>query len=421
MKLVAEVARELSHSAGLREQPDWAPTIAAALAKYAPGAASAQGLNAEDRRFLLSEIARHVTVPESYFFRNLAQLAFCAEHAHQVRIQSGRRARLWCAGSATGEEPYSIAMLLHRRLEANLAESVELFASDLNPEAVEKARQAVYTSWSFRGAPSWCFRFFSADSGARLRLSQDDVRELVSFRVESCQAGATNQPAQSLDVVMFRNVAIYMEEAAIQALYSEFARILKPGGLLGLGPSDPRPIGGAFVLLGHYDHAPVFARALPSETGAAPPRAAAARPVPPRVLASFFGEPSEPREPLGTSKASEPPAARAVEVVQTLAHDAPLDSTAQRLLGLAHLERDETAEAVSALRQAVFLDATDVVSRYFYALALYENREPVRATRQLENVIEALAGRPPDETLADGSTTARELLQSATFLGTQWK
>jgi len=418
MKLVAEVTRELSHSAGLRVQPDWAPAIAAVVAKYASAAGSEHGLNAEDRRFLLSEVARHVTVPESYFFRNLAQLAFCAEHADRVRAESGRRARLWCAGSANGEEPYSMAMLLHRRLGASLAESVELFASDLNPEAIEKARQAIYTTWSFRGAPSWCFRFFSADPGARLKLSHRDVQALVSFRVESCQTGAMNQSAQSLDVVMFRNVAIYMEEAAIQALYAEFARILRPGGLLGLGPSDPRPIGGAFELLGHYDHAPVFVRSVASETAATPPRAAASRAVPASVLAAFFGKPTE---PLGTSKASEPPAAHAVAVVRTLAHDAPEDATAQRLLGLAHLERNETMQAVSALRQAVFLDASDVVSRYFYALALHEDREPVKATRQLENVIEALGERSPDETLADGSTTARELLQSATFLRTQWK
>jgi len=124
---------------------------------------------------------------------------------------------------------------------------------------------------------------------------------------------------------------------------------------------------------------------------------------------------------LGTTHPSEPPASRAVEVVQALAHAAPLDATAQRLLGLAHLERDETAEAVSALRQAVFLDATDVLSRYFYALALHESRETAKATKQLTNVIEALRQRSPDEMLPDGSTTALELLQSATFLGTQWK
>lgn len=414
MKLMAEVTRELSHSAGLRVQPEWASAIAAVLEKYAPRGGSEQSLTAEDRRFLLSEIARHVTVPESYFFRNLAQLAFCAEHADRVRAGRGGRARVWCAGSANGEEPYSIAMLLHRRLGASLAESIELFASDLNPEAVERARQAVYTTWSFRGAPSWCFRFFSADSGARLRLSHRQVLELVNFRVESCQSAAMNQPARSLDVVMFRNVAIYMEEAAIQALYAEFARILKPGGLLGLGPSDPRPIGGAFEFLGHYDHAPVFRRTLPEVQV----RAAPALPAPLRVLASLAAEPSE---PIGTTKASEPPAARAVEVVKTLAHDAPKDATAQRLLGLTHLERNESALAVSALRQAVFLDTTDVVSRYFYALALHEDREPVKATRQLENVIDALRGRSPDEMLTDGSTTARELLQSATFLRTQWK
>lgn len=413
MTLVAEVTRELSRAAGLRVQAEWAPAIRAVVEKYAPGGAGSQSLDAEARRLLLSEIARHVTVPETYFFRNLAQLVFCAEHADEVRRHSGR-ARIWCAGSATGEEPYSLALLLYRQLGASLSESFELCASDLNPEAVEKARQAVYTAWSFRGAPSWCFRFFTPEPEARLRLSLRDVRTLVTFRTESCQAGAANQSSQSLDVITFRNVAIYLEEAALQALYTEFSRILKAGGLLALGPSDPRPIGTNFELLGHYDHAPVFVRTHgEASLAAAPPR-----PAPVSFRPSFRAELE--RRPIGTAPPSEPPPARAVEVVRALAEAAPSDTTAQRLLGLAHLERNETAEAVSVLRQAVFLDATDVLSRYFYALALYENRDTATAARQLTTVIEALQQRSPDEKLPDGSTTALELLQSAKFLGTQW-
>ena len=416
MTLVAEVLGELSRAAGLRAQPDWAPAIRGVLERHAPGGLAT--LDAEARRSLLSEIARHVTVPETYFFRNLAQLAYCADHAAQMTRQTGRAARVWCAGAATGEEPYSLAMLLHRRLGADLTASVELFASDLNPEAIEKARQAVYTAWSFRGAPSWCFHFFSAEPNARLRLSQRDVLGLVNFRVESCQIGAKNQASESVDVVMFRNVAIYLEEAAIQALYAEFSRILKPGGLLGLGPSDPRPVGSSFELLGHHDHAPVFVRTVANTNLAAPPLAAP-RPAPALVPASFRAELRT--RTIGTAPASEPPPARALEVVQALAHDAPSDTTAQRLLGLVHLQRNEPALAVSALRQAVFLDAIDVLSRYFYALALHENCEAAKATRQLENVIEQLEQRSPEEKLPDGSTTVDELLRSAKFLGTQWK
>lgn len=414
MTLIAEVTQELARAAGLRVQPEWAPAIQAVIERYAPAGVGPRGLDPEARRLLLSEVARYVTVPETYFFRNLAQLAFCSEHAARVNRLGGQRARIWCAGSATGEEPYSLAMLLYRRLGASVGEALELCASDLNPEAVEKAQRAVYTAWSFRGAPSWCFRFFTPEPEARLRLSHGDVRALVSFRVESCQTGARSQAPQSLDVITFRNVAIYLEEGAIQALYTEFARILRPGGLLALGPSDPRPGGNGFDLLGHYDHAPVFVRAVHETNRAAPPRPA---PVAhrPSITAEFEGQ------PIGTTPPSEPPPVRAVEVVQALANGAPRDATAQRLLGLAHLERHETAEAVSALRQAVFLDATDVLSRYFYALALHENREPGKATRQLENVIDDLKLRSPDEKLPDGSTTTLELLRSAKFLGTQWK
>ncbi|HEY6725144.1 MAG TPA: CheR family methyltransferase [Polyangiaceae bacterium] len=412
MTLIAQVTEELSRAAGLRVQTEWAPAIRAVVEKYAEGTGS-QSLDAEARRFLLSEVARHVTVPETYFFRNLAQLTFCAEHAAGVLRHSGS-ARIWCAGAATGEEPYSLAMLLYRSLGAKLGASIEIRASDLNPEAIEKAQHALYTAWSFRGAPSWCFRFFTPEAEARLRLTHPEVRTLVSFRTESCQAAASHEPAQSLDVISFRNVAIYLEEAAIQALYIEFSRLLKPGGLLALGPSDPRPIGSDFELLGHYDHAPVFVRTQREPSLAAAPTRPAAAPRP-----CFRAELA--RRPLGTAPRSEPPPERAVEVVQALAAAAPSDTTAQRLLGLAHLERNATAEAVAALRQAVFLDPTDALSRYFYALALHENRDTARAARQLATVIDDLQLRAADDMLADGSTSALELLRSARFLRTQWQ
>jgi chemotaxis protein methyltransferase CheR len=335
----------------------------------------------------------------------------------EAQRQTGQKVRIWCAGSATGEEPYSLALLLHRHLGSRLGDAVELFASDLNPDAIDKARRAVYTAWSFRGAPSWCFRFFSAERGAELRLSQPEVLAAVKFNVESCQTGAANQAAHSVDVVMFRNVAIYLEDQAIRALHAEFARILRPGGLLALGPSDPRPIGKEFQFLGHYDHAPVFAlKPVEAQATPEPQVALAAR----RRAVSL--RPQQPLPiPLGIRPASEPPAARAVAVVQALVDGAPLDSTAQRLLGLAQLQSNEPQKAVESLRRAVFLDATDVLSRYFYALALYENRDAVQALRQIANVVDELRQRPPDAQLPDGSTTAGELLSSANFLGTQWK
>ena len=418
MTLVAEVSEELSRSAGLKVQRDWAAAISAVLAQHLPpGGVGVSALDAEALRRVLSEVARRVTVPETYFFRNLAQLAFCVDQVLETRRCTGRTARIWCAGSATGEEPYSLALLLHRHLGSTLGDAVELFASDLNPDAVDKARSALYTAWSFRGAPSWCFRFFTAEPGAQLRLSQREVLAAVKFSVESCQTGAANQASESVDVVMFRNVAIYLEDKAIQALHAEFARILRPGGLLALGPSDPRPIGKHFEFLGHYDHAPVFVRrqleqhAAPNLPVVVTARAhvPALRPVPRSTT------------PVGVGPASEPPAVRAVEVVQALVDEAPLDATAQRLLGLAHLQRNEPIKAVESLRRAVFLDPTNVLSRYFYALALHENRDVGQALRQLANVVDDLRQRPLDAELPDGSTTAGELLSSATFLGRQWK
>jgi chemotaxis methyl-accepting protein methylase len=404
MTLVEELSSELSRSAGLRVEQDWASQIHEAIQRCG-GAAGARGgwLDPERKRSVLSEIARRVTVPESYFFRNAAQLAVCADHAEAVWRRGGAKARIWCAGCAGGEEPYSLALLLYRRVGALLAAGFEISASDLNRDALDKAESALYTSWSFRGAPSWCFPFFATESDARLRLCRGEVKGAVNFAHESCQVGAKRQTDASLDVVLFRNVAIYLETAATSELYDEFARVLRPGALLALGPSDPRPNGDDFELLGHFDHAPLFVRRTAQVSAPAMPQA----PVVPR------------RNRLRVP--SEPAVAASLELVETLVEKAPLDATAQRLLGLVHLQNGEAARAVSVLRQAVFLDADDALSRYFYALALREHGDLAQAGRQLRNVLGSVSGRAPSDLLSDGSTTAAELGSAAAFLESQWK
>ena len=444
---------ELSKSFGLRAQNDWAKAIAAALSRSGGEPSLAHPDDTHDRERVLEEIARRITVGETHFFRHHEQLARAAEALLDRGLKEGRRVQIWCAGCASGEEPYSMAMLLHRGLLRRLPESVDIFGTDLNPDAVERAKLATYTAWSFRGTPSWALNHFVPDAGRTLRLATAEVKSAVRFEAGSCQAKAPGLRAQSLDLVLFRNVAIYFEPRAVSALYAEFFRVLRAGALLGLGPSDPRPPDAQFQFLGYHDHAPLYERrqsegaparpaprlfqsasfAEPQRTAGAPrepaPRTTRSSLEPSRRAAEL--RPSEPRisvRPLGPSglhvaqaHADRGETESALRVARTLSENEPASGMAQRLLGQIELELGHRDAAVAALRQSVFLDPEAALARCFYAVALKECGEPAQALRQLEIVEGQLSKRGAGDLLEDGETRVSDLALTAAFLRSEWR
>ncbi len=430
MTLVESLHREIATTLGLRPQPEWYREIHAAI----DACAASESPSEELRSRILANVATRITVPETHFFRNHEQLNACAEHLVRVALDEHRPAELWVAGCATGEEPYTVGILVDRSGARPLSERLTVTASDINPHAISKARDASYTSWSFRGAPGWCFSYFEAVGPGRVRLRDNPIREAVKFTVESCQHGAQVRRTASLDAISFRNVAIYLEDFATRHLHGEFARLLRPGGLLLLGPSDPRPQDSRFEFEGYHDDAPVYRRVGSPRPTPKPatsfrpsvPRAALESPtikvehrgsnVPVRVIRPTPQELHR-SEPKVSNNRQE---THALEVVRQLAENTPVDSIALRILGQMHLSRGEAENATEALRRAVFVDPTDVLSRYFYALALREVGEARQSLKQLRNVTQGLERMPPDDLLSDQSTTAKDLLTAARFLEEQW-
>jgi chemotaxis protein methyltransferase CheR len=435
---------ELSKSFGLRAQNDWAKEISAVLAGTG---SAAHPDDARDRERVLEEIARRVTVGETHFFRHHEQLARASEALLERGAKEGRRVQVWCAGCASGEEPYSVAMLLHRRLLRRLPEGVEILATDLNPDVIERAKQATYTAWSFRGTPSWALNHFAPDAGRNLRLVTPEVRGAVRFEAGSCQAKTPGLRAQSLDLISFRNVAIYFEPRAVTALYAEFFRILRAGGQLALGPSDPRPADAQFQFLGYADHAPLYER-RPTEGAPARPSPRLFEPsafIQPRTSAPSHGErpllepyptpaprrsdpvrlSARPLAPTGLEAAQQHAdrgeTESALRVARALVEAEPTSGMAQRLLGQIELELGNRTAAVAALRQSVFLDPDAALARCFYAVALKECGEPAQALHQLEIVEGALSRRTAGDLLEDGETRASELALTVAFLRGEWR
>lgn len=169
------------------------------------------------------------------FFRHPSHFHIAAEHAVDV-ARLHRRARLWSAAAATGEEPYSLAIAI---VEAFRSEQppVEILATDIDVNALSVARQAEYTDISLRGlAPARRERFLTAGDDPRKWTIVPAVRRLIEFR--TLNLAGEDWPEGIFEVILCRNVLMYLEERRRCTVAERMASLLAPDGLLILDPAE---------------------------------------------------------------------------------------------------------------------------------------------------------------------------------------
>jgi chemotaxis protein methyltransferase CheR len=192
----------------------------------------------------MDRLINALTISESHFFRDAGQ--FDALYNHVLpRIIERRRfvraMRIWSAGCASGEEPYSIAMVLRELLPDVDEWSITILGTDINTEALDRARKAVYSDWSFREdrAKHWRLRYFRPQ-GKRYELVPE-VRHMVTFAQlnlveDSYPAYETNTTL--MDLILCRNVTIYFTDPIIRRIVERFYDALVDGGWLVVGHSE---------------------------------------------------------------------------------------------------------------------------------------------------------------------------------------
>ncbi|HWF84776.1 MAG TPA: protein-glutamate O-methyltransferase CheR [Vicinamibacterales bacterium] len=218
-------------------------------ARHSAGAYLA-GMEAESWHHEIGALAQELTVPETYFFRNPDQFRAFAEIALPDRssVQNGgRHLRILSAGCATGEESYSLGILVRDALDPSW--DVSILGVDINPAALHRATHGRYSAWALRETKREVQqRWFKAD-GREFVLDQT-LRSLVSFELRNlAQDDAQLWQPDGYDIVFFRNVLMYFTQAQGQAVIARIARALKPGGYLFLGHAETlRGLSGDFHL-----------------------------------------------------------------------------------------------------------------------------------------------------------------------------
>lgn len=189
----------------------------------------------------LSDIMDILTTNETYFFRESFQLkAFTDEIVPEIAKakakQCDKTIRIWSAGCSTGEEPYTIAMLLLDKPElAGL--KIEIIGTDISQRVLHHARKGMYGNSSFRVTePHYKSRFFhELDGGYKVG---DQIRELVTFSRLNLYDSSRYLFLGKMDIIFCRNVIIYFDMLAKKRVIESFYNTLNPGGFLLLGHSE---------------------------------------------------------------------------------------------------------------------------------------------------------------------------------------
>lgn len=190
-------------------------------------------------------LAGHLTVSETYFFRDKALFKALEERILpefiELRRKSGKHLRIWSAGCSSGEEPYSIAILLNKMLPDLGDWHITILATDINMRFLQKAAGGVYREWSFRNVePGIKETFFSRNSDGLFSLRRR-FEEMVTFSylnlVENTYPSLANN-TNAMDFIFCRNVLMYFVRESARKVIGNFNRALIEGGYLIVGPSE---------------------------------------------------------------------------------------------------------------------------------------------------------------------------------------
>ncbi|MCS7202880.1 MAG: protein-glutamate O-methyltransferase CheR [Thermodesulfovibrio sp.] len=189
----------------------------------------------------LARLFDAVTTNETFFFREPQQFEVLSNHllpqVTKENYQSGRKdLKIWSAACSTGEEPYTIAMILLEKPEL-MGMKKEIYASDISESVLLSAKRGVYGAYSIRNVPPQYLAKYFKDSGGVYSIS-DTVKSMVKFMNINLVDEKEVKQLKGIDIVFCRNVLIYFDDKAKKRAVSLIYDILRQKGYLLVGTSE---------------------------------------------------------------------------------------------------------------------------------------------------------------------------------------
>jgi chemotaxis protein methyltransferase CheR len=203
----------------------------------------------------LPNLYEAVTINETYFFRNPPQFealeqVIIPEILQAKQVQGNKKLRIWSAASSSGEEPYTMAMLLLEKIKPQFPSfQFEIIASDINTAVLEKARSGVYKEYAIRNMSAYYLNKYFTQEGDKYILNSE-VRNMVKFMCINLYDTPTMRTMTGFDVIFCCNVLIYFDTTAKQQVVANLYDALNKNGYLFIGYSESlHGVSKAFKLL----------------------------------------------------------------------------------------------------------------------------------------------------------------------------
>jgi chemotaxis protein methyltransferase CheR len=365
-------------------------------------------------------LASNLTIGETYFFRDKKTFDILANHILPELVRARRsgelRLRIWSAACSTGEEAYSLAILLRQVLPDWRDWQVTIVATDINARFLHKAAAGIYGEWSFRDAPAGFKERYFNRTGDRSYAIRPEIKKLVSFAqlnlVEDVYPSLATD-TNAMDVIFCRNALMYFTPPQMCKAIGNLHHALVEGGWLVVSPSEAsHTLFPQFVTV-NFPGAILFQKrdatdrtkrtsARPSETAefVAPaietpsrwaPQGSTARPTqPPPALPSEAPAPATaPPPPYAVAEALYQQggyAEAAATLLAAFAEQAP-EPPAFSLLARALANQGKLADALAWCDRWITADKLDSAGHYLRAVILLEQGDPEQARASLQRAV----------------------------------
>lgn len=180
---------------------------------------------------LLDEFLDRMTINVSEFYRNPKQWDLLDRVVVPELLERSSRLKVWSAACSTGEEPYSLAMVLSNHVPLR---NVSIEATDLDRGVLEQAKVGLYGSRAVKDVPSEMLRRYFTQEGSHYQVTEE-IKKTVTFRQHNL---LEDRYGFGYDLIVCRNVMIYFTEEAKDFIYTNFGKALRPGGILFVGSTE---------------------------------------------------------------------------------------------------------------------------------------------------------------------------------------
>jgi len=367
---------------------------------------------------LWQDVIRIATIGETYFFRNAAHFQALRYHILPMLIAQRRAKgtlflRLWNAGCATGEEPYSLAILLRELIPDIERWSIMLLATDLNTHFLKLASRGQYTSSAFRNeTPDYVAGRWFEQTAPRTYHIKPEVKQMVTFAplnlISDAYPSLVNSTA-GVDLIMCRNVTIYFERAETIAVVNRFYKALGQEGWLIVGHAEPQPVVYDAFKTQYFDRAVLYRKE--QEIQPVKPFTPVATPIEPVIVRTPTPAPVVAPAPVATDLMSMAHQAadqenwtQALTLLDQAEADDMFNTDVYYLRGLIYQQIGEELKAVAAFRQAIYCDPKFALAHYALGELYAKQNEMKEAGQHWRRAKKALHGVHAEHLLQDDLT-----------------